>query len=138
MKSEKRGSALSLASPQDAVAWKGVEAQLKAAEAQTLTGYAGLGTLLIASVGLVKVSRDIKALSTEQAARDASYKTEQAARDASYKTEQAARDASYKTEQAARDRAAAAALNVTVLLLARQTPPTPPPLPLPEAARLTP
>jgi len=115
------------------MAWKtldaqsrAADAQSRAADAQSITSYLGFGTLFLASLGLVKVDNDIMKLRKEQAARDFAYKAEQAER-----------DLAYKAEQASRDLAAAATLNVTVLLLARQTPPTPPPMPPSEKARLT-
>jgi len=91
------------------------KAQTEAAKAQTVMAVVGLGTLLLASVGLVKLDRDQLLL----------------------KEEQAARDEAYKNEQAARNITASAMLNATVVLIARQTLPVPPPLVLADAARLT-
>jgi len=76
---------------------RAADAQSRAADVQMLTSYLGFVTLLIASLCFVKLDRDIVKLEMEQAARDSAY----------------------KAEQASRDLAAAAALNVTVLLLAR-------------------
>ena len=77
------------------------QAQLEAAKAQTAMGYVGIGTLVVASVGLVKLERDIKSLREEQVKRDEAY----------------------KKEQAQQNMTAAAKLNATVLLVSRETPP---------------
>jgi len=90
---------------------RAADAQSRAADAQMLTGYLGLGTLVVASLCLVKLESD-----------SVKFEMEQATRSLAYTTEKAERDLAYKAEQASRGLAAAAAPNATVLLISRQNP----------------
>ena len=88
---------------------------LQTGNAQTVLAFVSLCTHLLVSLGLAKLGSDLISLERKQAARDEAY----------------------KREQAARNMAASAMLNATVLLIIRQTSPTPPPLTLADGARLT-
>jgi hypothetical protein len=107
---------------QELLSLRMADSALAASNAQIAMGIVGIGTLLVAAVGVVKVENDLRSLRLEQEARDVADKKEQAERDVAYKKEQAARDA-----------AASALLNATVLLITREAPP----LSQAEAARLT-